>query len=278
MAALRAATMATTIQKTCPPVIPDRCGRQGRGGEGEGQGEHRVGEADHPPVDEGALHQSHHATSTGGARAAPETTWAQGSAGTSSAGTKASAARLPGPRVPRSSQAEGLRPAGSGHADDRSGIQGRELAGQERGVLEDVEGLHAGEAVGAEAEGHPRRQQGGHVRGAHGEVPVAAGAQRHAHPALRQQLPIGGVEVHPVDRQHPRAAAGRGRRRSAPGSFPGGRTPRRRAPAAREKRPMARLRPGGTGTRPGTPRGGASPPRPAPTSRRTRSGDTEWGA
>ena len=57
MAALRAATIATTIQKTCPPVTARLASGEGRRGQGERQGEHRVGEADHPAVGDGASEQ-----------------------------------------------------------------------------------------------------------------------------------------------------------------------------------------------------------------------------
>ncbi len=165
MAALRAATMATTIQKTCPAGRPASLGGERSRGQRERQREDGVREADHPAVGARALERALMARSCAtpsprarGARR-PTAGRLRDRCGAVAVAAKARAARRPGAIAPSSAKPERLGAAERRHAHDGARSELREPALQQDRVVEHVERRDAREAVAAERQRHPRLEE-----------------------------------------------------------------------------------------------------------------------
>ena len=204
MAALRAATIATTIQPTCDGGHRAETGGDGRRSQRERQSEHRMREADHPPIGEDRLERARpHAATVLSARL-PREQVLVGVVRHALRGREGERGALARRQRAEVLEAERGRATRGRHAHDGSRIERGEEPMQQHGVVEHVERVHARQAVRPQRETDARGQQGRHVRDSHAQVPVAAGTEHHVDPAPRQQLAVRGVHLDAVGRHQPR--------------------------------------------------------------------------
>ena len=279
MAALRAPTMATTIQSSVRQGSRAPGRDRGRG-QREGQREHGVRELDHAAVEDArASRASVLHGRTPRSRASPDEEEGQRiGSGAGLARTRRRPA-LPGAMRPRSSKPSASAPPCVAMRTSALRLQGRERAMQGQDVRPEVEARHAGQAVRAEGQAHPRRPQLGHGGEADVERAVAARAQDDRHAARGQERAIGVVAPGRSAPPPAPAAARPAGRGSATGLDPRRHERHVSQPAAGEEgAPLSVAAVAGTAARAETPPGARRTRRPRRPSRAAAPRETECGA